>query len=113
VTTQLFKRVTPEKALEIIRAHKGDPHFVILDVRTPQEYNAGHLAGAINVDFYSPNFKQQLSKLDRTKTYVLYCHSGNRSGRTVPIMKKLGFKRVYEIEGGIANWLSQGLPLTP
>jgi len=108
-----FKTVTPDEGLALIRQHKDDPNFVILDVRTPEEFAAGHIAGAQNIDFYAPDFEQQLAQLDKTKTYFVYCRSGNRSGQTIPIMKKLGFQYVYELRGGIAQWARQGLPLNP
>lgn len=64
---------------------------VILDVRTADEYQSGHLKGARNIDFYSSNFKDQLSRLDKNKNYVVYCRSGNRSGQASNLMKKMGF----------------------
>ncbi|GAP61667.1 MAG: rhodanese-like domain-containing protein [Ardenticatenia bacterium] len=108
-----FETVTPKEGLTLIREHKDDPNFVILDVRTPEEFAGGHLEGAINIDFYAPDFEQQLAQLDKSKTYFVYCRSGNRSGQTIPIMKKLGFQQVYELRGGIAQWVRQGLPLNP
>ncbi len=112
-STSKFVTLPPEQVLKIIRENKDNPNLVILDVRTPEEYQSGHIDGAINVDFYAPDFPQQLDKLDKNKVYVLYCRSGNRSGRTVPLMKQLGFREVYEIQGGISNWLRKGLPLNP
>ncbi len=106
-----FITISPEKAHTLIQEHKNDPNFVILDIRTPQEFESGHIAGAINIDFYAPDFPQQLDKLDKNKVYVVYCRSGNRSSKTIPLMKKLGFKMVYEIQGGIKNWAARGLPL--
>jgi len=85
--------------------------LVVLDVRTPEEYNQGHLAGAINVDFYAEDFSAQLDQLDKAVPYVLYCKSGNRSGQTAPIMADLGFAEVYEIEGGVDAWAAAGQPL--
>jgi rhodanese-related sulfurtransferase len=85
--------------------------LVVLDVRTPEEYNQGHLAGAINVDFYADDFSAQLDRLDKAVPYVLYCKSGNRSGQTAPIMTSLGFDEVYEIEGGVDAWIAAGEPL--
>ncbi len=106
-----FVTISPDKAHTLIQQHKDDPNFVILDVRTPQEFQSGHIQGAINIDFYAPDFPQQLDKLDKSKVYVLYCRSGNRSSKTVPLMKKLGFQTVYEIQGGIKAWSARGLPL--
>lgn len=85
--------------------------LVVLDVRTPEEYNQGHLEGAINVDFYAEDFAAQLDQLDKDVPYVLYCKSGNRSGQTAPIMTDLGFDEVFEIDGGIDAWSAAGEPL--
>lgn len=67
--------------------------IVILDVRTADEYQAEHVKGAKNIDFYAANFQAQISKLDKNKSYVLYCRSGNRSGQATHMMKQLGFQQ--------------------
>ena len=70
---------------------------VVLDVRTIGEFSEGHVNGALNIDFYAPDFKTQISKLDKKKTYKVYCRSGNRSGQSVNIMKELGFSNVENL----------------
>lgn len=77
---------------------------VIIDVRTADEYEAGHIDNAINLDFYSDNFADQLEKLDKHKPYSIYCRSGNRSGQTLLLMKELGFKDVANLSGGFTAW---------
>ena len=67
---------------------------VLLDVRTPEEFAAGHLSNARNVNFRAADFAAQISQLDPTKTYVLYCASGNRSGKAAILMQEKGFKQV-------------------
>jgi rhodanese-related sulfurtransferase len=84
--------------------------LVVLDIRTPEEFAAGHIAGAINIDYYADDFEQRLEALDRDVPYVMYCNSGNRSSNTLPLMDSIGFSEVYELEGGIQAWLSAGLP---
>jgi phage shock protein E len=84
------------------------PNTVIVDVRTPAEYAAGHIAGAINIDVESADFSSQIAALDTTKTYALYCHSGRRSGIAITTMQQAGFKNVYDLNGGIQNWESSG-----
>lgn len=79
---------------------------ILLDVRTPSEFAAGHLEGALNVDFDNPTFTSEIQKLDKSKPYFLYCRSGNRSGQAITIMKQEGFKNISELEGGIVS--SQG-----
>jgi rhodanese-related sulfurtransferase len=90
----------------------GEPPegLVILDIRTPEEFAAGHIAGAINIDYYAPDFEERLGVLDLDVPYVMYCNSGNRSGNTLPLMDSIGFGEVYELDGGIQAWLGAGLP---
>lgn len=70
------------------------PNVVLLDVRTPEEYATGHLASAGNLDFRAPDLGERLQQLDRNKTYVLYCASGNRSNKTAMLMQEKGFLHV-------------------
>ena len=85
--------------------------LVVLDVRTPEEFAAGHLAGAVNLDFYAATFADDLAALDREVPYLLYCRSDNRSGQVREMMRSLGFILVYELDGGILAWAEAGLPL--
>jgi rhodanese-related sulfurtransferase len=87
------------------------PGAIILDVRTPEEYATGHIAGAININFYDSNFQEELNKLDKTATYGVYCRSGNRSGKTLPVMQSLGFIQVQDLSGGILSWASARKPI--
>lgn len=65
-----------------------------VDVRTPEEYNQGHIEGALNIDFRQDNFAEEINKLDKGRKYLVYCRSGNRSGQAVEIMRGLGFTDV-------------------
>lgn len=85
---------------------------VVLDVRTPEEYAGGYIGKAINMDFYKPNFKEDIKKLDKDKTYFVYCQAGGRSKSAYELMKQEGFVHVYELNGGISEWQSNNLPLT-
>ena len=87
------------------------PDMVIIDVRTPQEYQAGHLDGAINLDYYSSGFLDRLKALDKNSTYIVYCRKGIRGGIALVMMRSLGFKKVYNILGGIALWAEEGRPM--
>ena len=98
------QKVSPKEFSEVI----ADPTIVILDVRTPQEFAEGHLANAINIDFQSGNFEQEIASLDKTKTYAVYCRSGNRSGQAVKVMAKAGFTSMYDMDGGIIDWQAAG-----
>lgn len=101
-----IRLVTPEAGAEI---QGGD--IVVLDVRTPDEFAEGHLDGALMIDFYSPDFADQLADLDPDASYLLYCRSGNRSGQTTAIMAELGFTDVADVDGGILAWTAAGLPV--
>ena len=85
--------------------------LVILDIRTPEEFAAGHIAGAINIDYYASDFEARLGELDLDVPYVMYCNSGNRSGNTLPLMDSIGFAEVYELDGGIQAWFNSGNPV--
>jgi len=107
---QIIENITPEEAFTLIQDNQGNPSFVILDVRTPQEFADGYVANAINIDFRSATFRDELDALDKEKTYLIYCRSGNRSGQALGIMDELGFLEVYNLSGGISAWQDAGLP---
>jgi phage shock protein E len=108
-TTQSIELVSPTDAAQVIA---DDPAgLVVLDIRTPQEFNEARLADAVMVDFYAEDFAAQLGTLDKDVPYVMYCNSGNRSSEAVKTMKDLGFVEVYEIDGGIVNWYEQDFPI--
>lgn len=98
------QKVSPKEFSEVI----FDPSVVILDVRTPQEFAEGHLANAINIDFQSGNFEQEIASLDKSKTYAVYCRSSNRSGEAVKVMADAGFTSMYDMDGGIIDWQAAG-----
>jgi len=95
----------------IIEKHQTDPNVVILDIRTPAEFNTGHISGAVMLDFYSKSFAKDFKNLDRDKTYLIYCRSGNRSGQLMRAITDLGFKKIYNLESGIKEWVRVGYPL--
>ena len=109
---RVLKNITAREAFKLIEGNKNNPDFIILDVRTPEEFSRGHLENAININYYSNNFQKDLAKLDKTKTYLIYCLSGNRSGKSLNSMKHLGFIRVYNVSGGIRQWEKEGYPIT-
>lgn len=104
--TATIELVSPAEVAQVI---DDDPAgLVVLDIRTPEEFNEVRLADAVNVDFYDADFADQLDGLDKNDPYVMYCRSGNRSSDAVKTMKDLGFVEVYEIDGGIVNWYDSG-----
>lgn len=83
-------------------ASKITEDVILIDVRTPGEVNAGYIDGAdAFIDYNGASFQSEINKLDKEKTYVMYCRSGGRSGRAAEFMVKNGFKDVYNLEGGI------------
>ena len=84
---------------------------LLLDVRTPQEYAEGHLEGSTLIDINSATFKDEVAKLDRNTPVYVYCRSGGRSGRAADIMTDMGFKSVYNLEGGIMAWQRESKPV--
>jgi rhodanese-related sulfurtransferase len=99
-----FTNVTCAQAEKMIKTNGGTPHFVVLDVRTPQEFQTGYLVGAVNLDFRSPDFSDRVAQMIRADTYLVYCRSGQRSANAMGIMKECGFPVVYNLEGGIVKW---------
>ncbi len=108
---QTIKNITVEEAHTIIESTKNDTSLVIIDVRTPEEFNQEHIPGASNIDFRSNNFKEELNGLDKNKTYVIHCRSGARSAQALEMMRELGFREVYNM-GGIIQWKEKGFPTT-
>ena len=88
------------------------PGVVILDVRTPEEFADGHIAGAVNIPVQQADFAGRVAQLDPNTTYAVYCRSGNRSQPAVAAMKDAGITTIYELDSGTKGWTSAGLPLT-
>ncbi len=84
----------------------------LLDVRTPSEYDGGHIANATNIDWENESFDENIKNLDKEKPVLIYCLSGGRSADAASHMRTLGFKDVYELNGGIMKWRSAGLEET-
>jgi phage shock protein E len=82
---------------------------VVLDVRTKEEVEKGVIPGAVNIDFKSESFEEQIKKLDKRKTYFVYCKGGARSSKAADVMKSLGFRKLYQLEGGFDAWKEEGL----
>ena len=108
----MINEITVEKAIKIIQNFKGHDEFVILDIRTKDEYNNGCLDDAINFDYYNPDFKLRLELMDKQKAYLVYCRSGVRSKDAVDIMSKMGFNKIYHMYEGIEGWTALRLKLT-
>lgn len=88
-----------------------EPDVIILDVRTPEEFASGHIEGALNIDFNSGDFANEITRLNPSENYAIYCRSGSRSGQAASIMHKAGFHDVSNLNGGVIDWTNAGLPL--
>ena len=108
---QAIKDIRVKEVYDLIGKNKDNQSFIIIDVRTPEEFANEHIENALNLDYYSEKFRDELNKLDKEKTYLIYCRSGNRSGKALSIMKELAFREVYNMLGGIIQWKAEGYPL--
>jgi rhodanese-related sulfurtransferase len=103
-----FEEIPPEAFAQKMK----DNGMVLLDVRTVEEFAEGHLEGAQQYDYYeTESFKSMLEGLDKSKTYLIYCRSGSRSGNAMSMMQKMGFTSVYNLDGGILAWRAAGMPV--
>ncbi|TKJ48106.1 sulfurtransferase [Candidatus Aerophobetes bacterium Ae_b3a] len=108
---QVIKDISVKEVYDLIGKNKDNQGFIIIDVRTPEEFANEHIENALNLDYYSEKFRDELNKLDKEKTYLIYCGSGNRSGKALSIMKELAFREVYNMLGGVIQWKAEGYPL--
>jgi phage shock protein E len=84
---------------------------VVLDVRTPEEFAAGHVPGAVNLSIADPTFRKKLDALDKSKTYLVHCAKGIRSNRACNMMSSLGLCGLYDYKGGFEDWKKLGKPV--
>jgi rhodanese-related sulfurtransferase len=76
----------------------------LVDVRTPSEYNEGHVPNAQNIDFWGENFDAKIDELDKTKPIIVYCKSGGRSAKCASKLAAKGFEKIYDLKGGFSQW---------
>lgn len=77
----------------------------IIDIRTPEEFSEGHIAGAININYFDSNFMDQIAKYDKNQPLFIYCRSGNRTTSASKKIADYGFTQIYDLEGGILYWM--------
>ncbi|MBQ4820430.1 rhodanese-like domain-containing protein [Aquimarina sp. MMG016] len=107
------KQTEGDSVVELITVEEMDSlldmgKVQLIDVRTPKEYNEGHIEGATNIDFRDENFKDLIDKADKSKPVAVYCGRGGRSGKCSTYMKKAGFTKIYDLDGGITEWKFKG-----
>ncbi|MFZ1704145.1 MAG: rhodanese-like domain-containing protein [Saprospiraceae bacterium] len=98
---KVAEEINKEQALTLMYNAKD---FVVLDVRSKEEFETGHIENAFNLDYHSEDFVNQLVEMDKTKTYLLYCRSGIRSAKAMDIFLEKGFKHLYHLKGGYLDW---------
>jgi rhodanese-related sulfurtransferase len=102
------QNVTPDQAEKLLKEKK---EIVVLDVRTPEEFKDGHIAGAKNVDFQGDDFKKQVAALDKSKTYLVHCAAGGRSSRALKVLEADKFEHVYHLNDGFNGWKQARKPV--
>jgi rhodanese-related sulfurtransferase len=118
--SQSIEDLTAMQAAERLSADKAkalaQPTHVplkVLDIRTPAEFAQGHLQDATNIDFLAADFEAKLAALDPAKPLLVHCKSGGRSGRSMALFKKLGFKSILHMKDGYQGWVAAKQPVTP
>ena len=89
--------------------NKSTPGLQLVDVRTPEEYGVSHIKDAQNICVTEDDFKEKVAGLDKDKPVYVYCKKGGRSARASKILQEMGFKEVYDLQGGITAWEEEGL----
>ena len=103
------KIVTPDEVEKLV-ADKGQ-HITVLDVRTPEEYEMGHIAGAVNASFLDADFARRIGVMDKTRTYIVHCAGGTRSQRSLPLLQAAKFGTILHMSGGYKAWVDAGKPV--
>jgi rhodanese-related sulfurtransferase len=99
--------ISPQALLE--RQAKRDPSLFVLDVRTPQEYAAGHVPGAVNVPY--DQVASHLAEIPKDKDVVIYCRSGRRTGLAAEVLEANGYTKLGHLQGDMEAWLKDGRPV--
>lgn len=98
--TEHFKLLNSAQYEQVI----SENEVTIIDVRTPGEYQSGHIKNAQNINVQSGDFKEKMENFDREKPIYIYCRSGSRSANAGRILEEMGFKEIYDLKGGILSW---------
>jgi phage shock protein E len=88
-----------------------DKKWIVLDVRSAEEFNSGHIKGALNIDIRQPDAFSKIDKLNKNAKYIVHCRTNHRSGMAVEHMMQSGFKNIYQMMDGWSGWLTNNLPV--
>lgn len=108
--TVFFKTITPDAAFALIQKNRKNPNFVIIDLRSEEQWKKQRIRDSVNMDFNQEHFQEELKSLPRDKTYLIHCQIGTRSAETFSFMREFHFEHVYNLKEGIENWIREGLP---
>lgn len=113
-TTQMVSQEIQQEAQlitvdEIARQMQDSSQMLLLDVRTKEEFEEGHLSGALNMDFLSEGFRLQVEQLPKDQPVFIYCRSGNRSAKAANLLREAGFQQIYDLKGGYLEWEKEKL----
>jgi len=111
-TQQIIEDIIVQEAFALILKNQNNPYFVIIDIRTPEEFADEHIENAINIDYSSETFQDELDQLDKDNIYLVYDQNGGYSADALDMMVELNFSETYNMLGGITQWTAQELPTT-
>lgn len=103
-TAEKFEHIYCDQLNEILKNQNEENNFEIIDVRTPGEYNSGHIPGAKLMNLMDPSFRNKVDQLVPEKTYYVYCRSGSRSMTACRVMAETGIKNLHNVKFGIMGW---------
>ena len=104
INNESVNQINSDELIEFIELNDA----VLVDVRTEDEYNSGYIENSLNIDYFSNEFSVNADKLDKNTPIILYCRSGKRSSMSANKISKLGFKEIYNLQGGILEWIEEG-----
>lgn len=104
INSESINQMNSDELIEFIELNDA----ILVDVRTEDEYNSGYIENSLNIDYFSNDFSLNADKLDKSTPIILYCRSGKRSSMSASKISKLGFKEIYNLKGGILEWIEEG-----
>jgi rhodanese-related sulfurtransferase len=111
-----FTAITAQSKVEVNSKQvnsmlQKDKKWIVLDVRSAEEFNSGHIKGAVNIDIRQPDAFSKIDKLNKNAKYIVHCRTNHRSGMAVEHMMQSGFKNIYQMMDGWSGWSTNNLPV--
>jgi rhodanese-related sulfurtransferase len=104
-------KIDVNEAFSFLKNHKNDENIVVLDIRSKEEFDRGHLENAILLDYSQTSFPSEIEKLNKDKRYIIIDSNGRKSMNTLELMKELRIEKAHAVKGGYEEWQKTGLPL--